>query len=213
MSYYLSKTFSVLLTALFITTGGCSMLGAGLAKTIGDPSIPAQYTLQQTPLVIMVENYRNPDLSAADAELLARTLYKKLDAKKLAPLVPYEKILNLRNLRPADFRKMSVAAIGRDVGADQILYIDFQAGGLVAEGSGNVYQGKATVLVKVIDAKTGESRWPIEAAEGRIVTAETNLTQGTDTRNAGRVRIALYDKLADTIARLFYKYKLDEVPE
>jgi len=213
MNNYFVYVCRFVLVATFASVGGCSILGAGLAKTIGDPPIPAKYTLEQTPLVVMVENYRNPDLSAADAELLARTLYLKLEAKKLAPMVPYEKVLNLRNLRPADFRKMSTATIGREVGAGQVLYVDFQAGGLVAEGSGNVYQGRAFVLVKVIDTKTGASRWPVETAEGFAVSSETNLTKGTDTRNASKVRVALYNNLADAITRLFYKYKPDEVPE
>jgi hypothetical protein len=194
-----------LLLALGATVGGCNVLGALAYKVAGEPDVPAKYTLEKRPTVIVVENYANYDLGSSDAELLAQRLQTRLQEKDLAPFVGFEKVLDLRATQPSKFRTMTIPQIGRAVGAEQVIYVHFQGGGVASMGGGSLMQGKASVLVKVVDAKTGASLWPKDMTDGQSVGFETSPTRGGD--RAEDVHTRLYDGLSQNIARLFYKNK------
>ncbi len=206
---YLSLKRCVLPTLVVLAglVAGCQAFGALMYKAAGDPDIPAQYELPNVSTVVLVENYRNAG-NSDDAELLGRIINGRLSDKKLVPLVGYEKILELKSQKPKEFRKMTIVEIAQAVGAQQVLYVHLQSGGVASMGGGNVYQGKASVLVKVIDAKTGDTLWPRQLDDGRAMGAETNpAVNGTKPQD--EIRSRLYDDLGMQIVRLFHKWKPD----
>ncbi|HEY0009815.1 MAG TPA: hypothetical protein VGB55_13895 [Tepidisphaeraceae bacterium] len=190
-----------------LAVAGCNVLGAAIYKIGGEPDVPAEHTLEQRPTLVLVENFVNPDLAANDAEFLARKVYTGLQAQNAAPLVPYEKLLELRSSRGRTFSKMTTKQIGEAVGAEQVLYISLEGGGVTSMGGGSVLQGNASAMVKVIDVKSGNSLWPIELSDGRAISFETDPTHGTDRYRPDEVRTALYSGLATNIVRLFHKWK------
>lgn len=199
------------LTALLLV-GGCNLAGAVLAKTVGNPDIPAKYTLEKVPTLVWVENYQNPDLAEADAILLAHAIEDKLKKKNVVPIVGMEKAIDQKNLRRREFRNTSIAGIGRLVNAEQVIYVDLQQSGIVPLAIGGNHQGRAVAQVKVIRASDGTTLWPTDSQAGYPIATETNPLKGSDSKNSNDVRITLYDYLSGDIARLFYKHDEDEIP-
>lgn len=197
-----------------LAAGGCNIIGAVAYKVTPEQEIPPKYVLKKdAKTVVLVENYRTPDLAANDAELLARCLQDKLEEKKVTSIIKSEKIFDLRNNKPKDFPKMSVPQIGQAVGADQVIYVDLQGGGISSMTGRNMYQGKAAVSVKVIDAKTGAILFPQDNADGLPLSYETNPRKGRDDDSFPQVRSDLFDGMAKTIGRVFYPWKASEDDE
>lgn len=208
------KQPQTLFVLIMLSLAACVPIGAALYKLTPDPEQEAHYKLKNRPTAVLVENFRNPDLAASDAELLTRNLSDKLaavevDKKKLVEVIPFEKVLDLRNSRPKDFATMTIPQIGKAVGAEQVIYVDLQASGVAPMATGEVLQGKAAANIKVVDVATGDTLWPTEMEEGYAVSGQTSPLKGQDSSTFNAVREELYDTLADRIAKLFYKYRLD----
>ena len=202
---------SFILTLL--AAAACGPIGAIAYKLQPDPTVEAKYKLQDRPTAILVENFRNPDIAATDAELLTRNLSDRLkdvvvDKKPLVHVVAFEKVIDLRDAKPKAFFKMTIPQIGTAVGAEQVIYVDLQAGGVAPMATGEVLQGKASAQVKVVDVATGDTLWPTEMADGFPVTTQTNPLEGQSAGTYNAVREQLYEDLADKIAKLFYKYSV-----
>ena len=201
---------SALCILLLLPLGGCEVLGVLAYKLHGPAKVPAKYVPEKKPMLVLVENFQHQSSVNAHAEMLGRMLVKELDARKIAPLVPLDKLQELRDARPAEFPKMSMAAIGREVGADQILYVQLHRSDVTPMSGGEALTGQTTASVKVVDVATGDTLWPGEAAAegGYPVGAATKL--GTDKgTNIQDVRQRLYAQLSHEIARLFYKWQPD----
>jgi hypothetical protein len=206
------------LPLLLLFAAACAPLGAIAYKLAPDPTQDARYKLKDRPTAILVENFENPDLAANDSELLTRNLYDRItkvevDKKKIATFIPFQKTLDLHNRRPKDFPTMTMSQIGKAVGAEQIIYVDLENGGVAPLGTGAAMQGKAHAMVKVIDVETGDTLWPNDLAEGFPVNAQTNPLAGREASDYNAVREELYDTMGDQIAKLFYKYTIENSGE
>jgi hypothetical protein len=191
-----------------LSLAGCQALGVLLYKAAGEPDVPAQYELPQKTALVLVENFRHASISADDADLLSRLINAKLAQKNLVPLVGPEKLIELKSAQPAEYRKMTVVEIAQKFDAEQVIYVHLQSGGVTSMGGGSVKQGKASVLVRVIDVSTGENAWPTGIEDGRLLSTETNpATVGT--KPESEIRLHMYDDLAFQVVRLFYKWKPD----
>jgi hypothetical protein len=165
------------------------------------------------PTLVMVENYRTPDLAANDSELLARVLTEKLEAKKVATLVKTEKVLDLRNNKPKDFGTMTVPQIAQAVGAEIVIYVDLQGAQITSLTGTSMFQAKSAAYLKVIDAKTGATLYPTDSAQGAAITYETDALKGKEEGTYPQVRSALFDGLARQIGHQFYSWKAEEEKE
>lgn len=200
-----------MLTLASLIATGCTALGAVAYKLSQEQSIPAKFILNKdVPTVVLVENYRTPDLMANDAELLARCLQTKLEEKKVAKIIKTEKIFDLRNNKPKEFAKMSVPEVAKAVGAEQVIYVDLQGGGIGSMTGQSMFQGKVYVSIKVIDAKTGASLYPNDSVDGLPLSYETKADKGREEGSYMAVRTELYDGMAKTIGRQFYPFKASE---
>src|SRR5262249_7294049 len=125
------------LIALLLTPlmGGCGAVGVAAYKLSPPPTIEAQYVLPRVPTLVMVENYHDAAATRADAETLSRFIYEDLRAARieskeqhkqieLAPLVDWKKIYDLRSQEPDRFNTMKITDIGRELGAEQVIYVD-----------------------------------------------------------------------------------------
>jgi hypothetical protein len=193
---------------------GCSILGVAAYKLRGPAPIPAEYVPAKKPMLVLVENYEHQSSVNAHADLLGRMLMKDLDAKQVAPLVSLDKLQELRDARPGEFRTMSMSAIGREVGAEQILYVQLHNSDVTPMSGSNTLTGQSAASVKVVDVATGDTLWPGGGDEvGYPVAAATRL--GSDNGgNVQDVRQRMYFQLSNKIARLFYKWQPEnEEPE
>lgn len=201
---------------IFVTSSlllcGCVAASAIQQKITGPPAVDAQYVPAKEPMLVLVENYRSPT-AYSDAEMLARYLMDDLSKHKVAPLVPMQTLYALRTNKGDDFRKMSMAAVGREAGAKQVLYVDVQQCGIGAPPGSELLKGRIAVQVRVVDVDTGATRWPPNATEGIPLSYETPLPRADVNTSEAMVRQHMHEAMASRIARLFYKWKPDDFTE
>jgi len=189
---------------------GCQIAGVAAYKLAGPPKNPAKYTPAQTPMLVLVENYQQQSAASPQADMLARDLFAVLNDHGVAPLIPPEKLQELRDAKPFEFPTMPLTRIAQAVEAHQVLYV--QLGGSESHPllGGQGFQGHASASVKIVDAASGETLWPTEAAGGYPVAVSTKM--GIDAvPSPMAVQQKLYIQLADEIARLFYKWSPEDM--
>lgn len=201
-----ARAILCLLSPILLTLAGCEAAGALHYKIAGPPAVEAQYVPQQEPMLVLVENYRTTG-AYSDAETLARHLMVELAEHKVAPLVPLDDLYALRTNKGGDYRKMSIAAVGRETGAKQVLYVDVKDTDVGASPGSEFMKGRINVQVRVVDVATGATRWPTEAAEGIPMGYETPLPRADENTTEAMIRSRMYANMANRIGRLFYKWK------
>ncbi|HEV2292770.1 MAG TPA: hypothetical protein VGR35_02880 [Tepidisphaeraceae bacterium] len=186
---------------------GCTVASALQYKFAGPPAVEARYVPAKEPMLVLVENYRSSSGAYSDAEMLARHLMLELKEHDVAPLVPLEKLYALRTGTGEAYRKMSMAAIGRETGAKQVLYVDVQQSAIGAPPGSDLLKGRIAVQVRIVDVATGATRWPAGATEGIPLAYETPLPRADVNTTEPMVRQRMHAAMAVRIARLFYKWK------
>src|SRR5438477_5408747 len=179
---------------LLIALPGCAAAGVAAYKVMGPPDVPAQYVPAHQPLLVIVENYRRPSAALTDSDLLARYIEQNLNEHQTAPIVATSKVYELKSSRPEDFRKMTVAQIGREVGARQILYVDLTDATVEPLVGGEALRGSAAARVKIIDAG-GQTLWPKDMTDGYPVDHAMQWTHASDTRSEIEIKQELYQTL------------------
>src|SRR2546423_3281825 len=191
---------------------GCTVVGALAHKVVGNPAVPPQYVPAMEPLLVLVENYSNPDSVRLDAQRLSLHVVDELRKRRVAPVVDPDTVESLR-ARP-EYATMKVEEIGRAAGAGQVLYISLKQFSVDNTVGGEMMKGRAEMRLRVVDAKTGHTRWPRDVPEGRALTAETSWVRSTVGSREGASEPALRDQVARTaaeqIVKLFRKWDPDD---
>ena len=207
-----SPTLYPLLSTLLLCgfVAGCNLVGAAAYKITGPPKVQPQYKPAATPMLVLVENPRQPSAASIDADLVARYLSDELSVNHVAPLIDPARLQALRDAQGSDFAKLSITAIGRQLGAEQVLYVQLASNSITRVVGDEGVQGSATARVRLIDAKTGQTLWPADLSNGAELTAATSI--GTDNAaSAMDLRQHLYRDLASQIARLFYAWRPEDM--
>jgi hypothetical protein len=126
-----------------------------------------------------------------------------IDPDKLAPL---------REEDPTKFRAMTSQAIGRSVGAKQVIYVDLLESGVTGDISQSVVHANAVAQVRVIDVETGNTLWPADASHGTQLEAKADFDPN-DNNKAQSMRTEMLASLSSRIAKLFHQWKPDNVDE
>lgn len=175
--------------------GGCSLF-----RTIGvlsqrDPTTKAIYAPpKEQPLLVLVETREQSGLTQETADRLALFVEKELRDHEVAPLVSGLKVMELRQSRPEEHDAMSPARRGHFAGAKQVLHVvltESQTRDIIASGRST----RLVARVKVLDATTGEVRWPSDPM-GHEVAYSTPM----ENLEAPLVGLAV------EIGKLFYEY-------
>ena len=199
---------AVLLT-LLLTSNGCTTAGALAHKFVGPPPVPAAYKPAKEPMLVLVENYRNPAAAMLDSNRLAMLVSDELRRHDVAPVVSPSRLEAVRS--DPNFSKMTIPAIGRAVKAKQVLYVNVRRYGVDGTVGGDMIKGAADMTVRVVDSATGENRWPIDNA-GHPVAISTNWLRRGDGVDEASLREQMSRSAADSIGRLFRKYSAEERP-
>ena len=189
---------------------GCQTVGALAYKVVGPPDVQPKYVPAKQPLLIIAENYRAPAGSVVEADQLAQFVYEQLRVHDVAPLVDPMAFPDLRSRQGAALRSMTISQIGHELGALQVLYINLTKSDVDVAQSSEMLRGEVTARVKIIDVATGDSRWPVEIADGYPISAKIPMVRETDGVTETNFRQSLQQALADRIGKLFYKWKPDD---
>ena len=195
-----------LLPIFLVFLSGCAMAAVAAYKIAGPPDVPAKFVPAKVATLLMVENYRHQSTVNAQAETLARQLADDLEAHNVVPLIPIEKLQELRDARPKEFPTMTVAQIAHELGAEQVIYVELRSADVTPMAGGVGYMGEATATVKVIDGIRGETIWPVDQTEGYGIVAATKMGS-TNYPTPADVRNVLYAQMTDQISKLFHKWK------
>ena len=200
-----------LLLALLCTSGGCSALGVFSYKIFGPPSQPAMFKIAKVPTIIICENFEHPTTSAQDSEMLQQLTFEQFVGRKIAPMISPDFMNEIRGrMTEEQFRKLSIAGLGREAGAEQVVYIDLVQAGVESAVGSDFLRGRGSVRVRLIDVKSGETIWPLEVSEGFPISFETPVPRSDQRMNQTLARAQLHEGLALRIGRLFRKWKADE---
>lgn len=193
-----------------LTSSGCNVVGAVLAKTAPPPTIKAEYALAKEPTLIMVENFNNPAALRLEADSVAHHLAGEFELHKVAPVVDRAKADKLRKEKGAEYRKMPLDAIGRAVGAKQVIYVDLQRFEIGQAIASEQYTGRAEANVRIVD-DSGVVLWPTDTAAGYPVSVKIEPDPGATAAGDHAARNRLHAALADRIAKLFRDWQAEEV--
>jgi len=198
----------VLMCAACFSSVSCQAVALVLYKLSPPPKVPAKYVPKKEPMLVLVENYENPSVTYVASQQLNAALRADLERNKVAPLVDADKIVELRDLNPEAFKKMSIPQLGKSVGAKQVLYINLQS--LNVEGDGVMARGMAQGQVKIIDVATGQTLWPTDLVAGYELLLQTPHVRIDERTNEQTVRNQLVTSVSDQVSKLFYKWTVQE---
>src|ERR1700683_4707070 len=107
--------FSVIMLAVALTVGGCTIAGAILSKTSAG-KIKAKYAFPNHLTLILAESYGNSGGIEVDAGRLETNLIKQFKDNDIAPTIDPQAIERLRDADSEAYNKMTIDALGRQLG-------------------------------------------------------------------------------------------------
>ena len=191
-----------------LACAGCNIVGPAFVLIHGPPKIAAQYKLDpEKKTVVFVDDRANiiPRRStrlriaaAAEQGLVENGVVKEV--------IRSQAIITAASL-DSHANPRSIAQLGRDVGADVVIYATADFFGLSPDGA--TYQPTSQLRVKVIDATTGDRLWPEDQPQGfqLFVQMQVRADEMPTTTSGMQEREA---KLAEwtgaRLAELFYEH-------
>ncbi|HEY7115965.1 MAG TPA: hypothetical protein VH475_05245 [Tepidisphaeraceae bacterium] len=204
----------LMLLAVATAGGGCALPGAIAYKVFGPPPIPARYAPPQTqPMLILVENAHSGSVAIPEADELSRVLYDELHAQKTAPpLIDPAHVHELRDHDPSAFARMTIAQIGRALGADQVLYVEVNRLDLDSPPASEMVKLRMTANVKVVDATSAVTAWP-QSADSEVFEFAYPPQRIESGATASQLKRQVLHAGGIELSRWFYDYKPETMKE
>jgi hypothetical protein len=211
-----------LAAAALVSAPGCNVTAPAAYMLFGPGSNPAEHTLAPVRTVVFVDDRSNVLPRTVLRVQIGDRIAQDLLSRKLVPsVVAPRDAIALTRQREDSARPLSIAAIGRELEAQQVVYVQVTSFTLAGDGAfsnpgvgtGVGVTPTAKASVKVIDIAAGERVYPLAETGGRDVVATTREIDPGNLRTVAQRRAAeeaLAEKLGATIARLFYEH--DRVP-
>jgi hypothetical protein len=207
-----------LLALLPLAAVGCNIVAPIAYIVEGPPKIDAEYTLEDRPTVVFVDDRGNviPSNAQAMRRTLADTLSQELMVRKLVTTtISPRDAMAVASARDKHGELLAIDAIGREVGAEQIIFIEMLAFGLSPDGV--TPRPTSICQVRVIDVERRKRLYPEGDESGQVArTVQTALPEFDPTvARSAASRLKIYQALADLtgveIAKLFYKHEKKEL--
>lgn len=209
--------FALLLLAATAFLPACNIGGAAFYLLHGPPRTPAMYELQDVPTVVFVDDRSNTIPRNADQM-----------RRQIAETVSVELMKNdclTQTIRPQDAMAIAkqydrtnqiipIDALGRAVGADQVIYIDMLA--FIDTPDNYTPRPGGACKLKVIDTKNQTRLFPGADADQPFHFVETTMPpQSTELYASSASRVQVFEMLAvfmgDEIAKTFYSHETKEL--
>ncbi len=208
----------VLLALLVIVAanlGGCNIIAPLHYVVHGPAKVDAEHQLADVPTVVFVDDREN---------VVNPTLFRRVIAEKVSEDLMVRKVLT-RTISPHDAMSlvaqhdtnkevMPIDAIGRAVGAEQIIYIEMVS--FTDRVEPHVPRPMGSCRVRVIDVNNRERLYPagdVEQPFRAVQVAPREVDPELYRTRATRMRIneVLAEEMGDRIAKLFYKHEAREL--
>ena len=194
--------------------GGCGPDAGALIYHLFQPKVdvPAEHTLSDGPLLILVEFSGDPPTTNA-ARLITDALTEQFREHGVSDrIIPFRRLEEFRRIE-ADHESMSVHKIGQRVEADRVLWIRITLKPPREVGGNELISGlSCRADVRVVNPaatkRTDVRVWPpgLTGRPGRLVETEISVHKARAAATADARTRLLADRLADKIAKLFYDH-------
>lgn len=208
----LSLLSGALALTLLASLSGCNILGPVAYLVHGPPKVNAQYDLDsKLKTVIFVDDRANRLPRRSLKNVIGQSAEELLIAKGA---VPQDHMIAARSATMAasnetDSELMSMAAIGRAVGADRVIYVSIE--GFTVTRDGATVEPIAGALVKVIDTTDDRRVWPTDrqGVPVKVQLPASGAPIPRDRSGMSQLQTVLAETLGVQIARVFLTYERD----
>jgi hypothetical protein len=205
-----------------LTLGACNLAAPAAYALFGPGKVPAEFDLAQSRTVVFVDDRQNVLPRTALRAIVGEKISQDIMTLKLIPAAvrPAEAIAATRQ-REDGGKPMSIAAIGRELECQQVIYVQVTGFNLMgdglSEGIGAGATPTATASIKVIDVVNNVRTYPFgDANGGRELVASLREVDREELRTSARRRTVedrLATELGDRIGKLFYEHERVELGE
>jgi hypothetical protein len=193
------------------TLTACQLAGVVASRGGGD-SVAAQYVPNKTDtMLILVESYGLSLDAGIETQHMTLVLRKTFEDAKIASLVDQQALERLKDAGPQQYTPMTIADIGRRVGARQVLYVNIWRSEIVKPAGSGQMRGHMDAVVKIVDSASGDTRWPNDAPS-EAVEITTDWTPQSADKTDGDLRAQMADQMAADIGKMFQNYHPDQAP-
>jgi hypothetical protein len=190
---------------------GCGLASVAASRTTGN-MVNAKYVPSKTDtMLIMVESYGLSLDSGIETEHMTLVLRKNFQDAGIASLVDQQALERLKDAGPQQYTPMTIADIGRKVGARQVLYVNIWRSEIVKPAGSGQMRGHMDAVVKIVDSASGDTRWPSDAPS-EAVEITTDWTPENADKTESDLRAQMADEMAADIGKLFQNYHTDQGP-
>ncbi len=208
------RAIPLLLAIGLLALPACNIAGTAAYILEGPPKIPAQTKLDDDRATVLFIDDRSSVVprrslrvimgQQAEEDMIANRV---IDADKM---IAAQSTLRAAMTEDAD-EPMSVADLGRAVGAEVVVYVSIDAWTLTRDGAS--YSPTVAARVKVIDAESRARIWP-DTERGfpfrvQPQTSPTDIPSSSSERAGAEADLA--KRVGRTIAKLFYESARDSV--
>jgi hypothetical protein len=203
-----------------LAAAGCNLGAPAAYALFGPGQIEAEHELAPVRTVVFVDDRQNVLPRVAMRAALGNQIAETLLAQGLVPnVVSTRDAIALTRQREDGTKPLSIAAIGRELECQQVVYVlvrDFNlagdGGGTTAGSTGFGAAPTAIVEVKVIDVVSNERTFPLSGTggAGQEIVAKLREVDQDELRTPSKrkaVEDALIVKTADRVSKLFYKHE------
>jgi len=204
----------VLLLPVAMFTASCKMVGSAAYIVGGLPKVDAEHALANQPTVVFVDDRHNaiPLSSRSVRRTIADKVSQELMTNKvLAPerTIDPRDAISLVAAKDRHSDLMPIDAIGRGVGAKQIVYVEMLAFSETPDGA--TPRPTAMCRVRVIDVDNRQRLYPPPASQEasralRVMLEEIDPTLLRSQSSRLKVHMSLAELTGEHIAKLFYKH-------
>lgn len=197
--------------------GSCNIVGPAAYLIGGQPKVEAQFALSDRPTVVFVDDPEN---------ILPRRNLRRLIGDKVSQELMVRNLVTT-TIRPADAlavahrerygEPMPIDAIGRAVGAEQVVFIDMVSFSLSPDNVTPRPMGACQI--KVIDVTNRERLFP--TADGgfggstgypvQVAMRPVSLERYRTASSRHQISEQLANEIADQITKVFYRHVPDEL--
>jgi hypothetical protein len=210
----------LILVCLGLSLTGCAQVASIFAYAISPTeTIKAQYRIPAGKKVLVFPDDR---ACQVDYPPVKRALADKLNAilaeqKLVAATVPYEQLREYLQTQPkvlgvrAD--ELSIGRIGKDLGADMVIYLNINTYSLKETPGDVLWIGKFGCLVKVVEITPDvkQSRWVWPDLIGKEVKVELPPAENASEMYGEVICREMANQLAAKVSLLFHDYKVDRM--
>ncbi|MSR40530.1 MAG: hypothetical protein EXS10_01305 [Phycisphaerales bacterium] len=213
--FHTLSTVALTLTATtLLSLSGCNIVHAGSYILEGPGKIQAEYELRPVKTVVFVDDLKNVLPRTTLRVIIGDDISAKLLNEELVPstISPRDAITMSRN-REQEGTKLSLEKLGKELGADQLIWVRPYAFDLDGYEDQAGARPTAKVHIKVIDVTNRVRVYPPGDSfpEGRDITVallrDVNRDELSTSIGRRKIEEALAVEIADDVAKLFYEHE------